>query len=58
MVSQGPFYICTCCDQLWYKHSDQANKLRQQNPDILKYLIDEKKGLVTLNGYVQHTIAI
>ena len=44
MVSQGPFYICTCCDQLWYKHSDQANKQRQQNPDILKYLIDEKKG--------------
>ena len=20
-VSQGPLYICTCCDQLWYKHS-------------------------------------
>jgi hypothetical protein len=21
VVSQGPLYICTCCDQLWYKHS-------------------------------------
>ena len=20
-VSAGPLYICTCCDQLWYKHS-------------------------------------
>ena len=39
LVSQGPFHICTCCDWLWYKHSVlQANKLRQQNPDIRKYL--------------------
>ena len=21
VASQGPLYICTCCDQLWYKHS-------------------------------------
>ncbi len=20
IVSQGPLYICTCCDQLWYKN--------------------------------------
>jgi hypothetical protein len=20
IVSQGPIYICTCCDKLWYKH--------------------------------------
>jgi hypothetical protein len=20
-VSKGPTYVCTCCDQLWYKHS-------------------------------------
>ena len=20
-VSQGPLYICTCCDQLWYRHA-------------------------------------
>ena len=19
-VQQGPLYICTCCDQLWYRH--------------------------------------
>lgn len=42
MISQGPFYICTCCDQLQYKDSVlQANKLRQQNPDIPKYLLVE-----------------
>ena len=21
IVSDGPMYVCTCCDQLWYKHS-------------------------------------
>ena len=20
-VSTGPLYVCTCCEQLWYKHS-------------------------------------
>ena len=28
-VSAAPLYICTCCDQLWYKHSVlPANRLR------------------------------
>ena len=28
-VSAGPLYICTCCDQLWYKHSVlPADRLR------------------------------
>ena len=35
----GPLYICSCCDQLWYKHSvTAAKKLRISNPDIVKYL--------------------
>ena len=21
IVSQQPSYVCTCCDQLWYRHS-------------------------------------
>ena len=25
-VSSGPLYICSCCDQLWYKHSVTAAK--------------------------------
>ena len=34
MVSQGPVYVCTCCDQLWYKHSVlHADKLRHSNPE-------------------------
>ena len=20
-VSKGPLYVCSCCDQMWYKHS-------------------------------------
>ena len=38
-VSAGPLYICTCCDQLWYKHSVLlADRLKLVNPDITKYL--------------------
>ena len=38
-VSAAPLYICTCCDQLWYKHSVlPADRLRLVNPDITKYL--------------------
>ena len=38
-VSFGPLYICTCCDQLWYKHSVlPANQLTLKNPDMVKYL--------------------
>ena len=38
-VSAGPLYICTCCDQLWYKHSvSLADRLRLVNPEITKYL--------------------
>ena len=35
-VSRGPMYICTCCDQLWYKHSViSAQKVRLSNPFII-----------------------
>ena len=38
-VSAGPLYICTCCDQLWYKHSVlPADRVRMVNPDITKFL--------------------
>ena len=37
IVSQGPPYICTCCDQLWYKHSvTPAATLKKTIPDIKK----------------------
>ena len=39
-VSRGPEYICSCCDQLWYKHSViTAEKLRLSNPTAEKYLL-------------------
>ena len=32
--------ICSCCDQLWYKHSAAtAEKLRLSNPSVIKYLL-------------------
>lgn len=41
-ISYGPEYICTCCDQLWYKSSitkcnaDSYSKCQQ---DIVQYCI-------------------
>ena len=42
-MSQGPLYICSCCDQLWYKHSvSSANTLKKSNPAAgEKYLINK-----------------
>ena len=41
IVSQGPHYICTCCDQLWYKHSvPPAATLKKTIPDIKKELLN------------------
>jgi hypothetical protein len=38
-ISSGPLFVCTCCDQLWYKHSVcPADRIRLVNPDIVKYL--------------------
>ena len=45
IVSQGPLHICSCCDQLWYKHSVLPEK---------KFFI--KLVLITLNGCVDHVI--
>ena len=35
-------YICSCCNQLWYKHSvTTAEKLRLSNPNVVKYLLSK-----------------
>ena len=40
IVSKGPIYICTCCDQLWYRHSvNSAEKLKVSNPSMSQYII-------------------
>ena len=42
VVSRGPLYICSCCDQLWYKHSVvSAEKLRLSNPNAGIYLLSK-----------------
>ena len=43
IVSKGPVYICTCCDQLWYKHIVSSTvSIRVSNPSITKYLLNTK----------------
>ena len=40
IVSEGPLYVCSCCDQLWYKHSvSSATALKKTNPGIEKNLL-------------------
>ena len=40
IVSQGPLHICSCCDQLWYKHSVlPAATLKKNNPAMEKNLL-------------------
>lgn len=41
-MNKGPVYVCSCCDQLWYKHSvSSASKLREKHPDVDKYLLNK-----------------
>ena len=38
IVSQGPLYICTCCEQLWCKHSViPTATLKDNNRDLQNY---------------------
>ena len=47
VVSEGPVYICTCCDQLWYKHSVQcSDRLRLTNTNMVTHL----QGIISVNG--------
>ena len=58
IVNNGPVYVCSCCDQLWYKHSVSSTaKLREKSPNVDKYLLN-KQVLATLNGCVHHAINI
>ena len=43
-VSQGPLYICSCCDQLWYKHCVSCpDALKKSNPAVAqKYFLNRK----------------
>ena len=42
IVSQGPMYTCSCCDQLWYRHSvSSPHKLRKSKPSVDKYVLNK-----------------
>lgn len=42
IVNNGPVYVCSCCDQLWYKHSVSSTaKLRERSPNVDKYLLNK-----------------
>ena len=35
-------YICSCCDQLWYRHSaNSAHKLTKSSPSVDNYLLNK-----------------
>ena len=41
-IKRGPEYICTCCDQLWYKSSVvkcDGNKYKTCSPNLLEYCL-------------------
>ena len=57
IIFKGPMHICTCCDQLWCKHSvKHVNKLRKSNPDIEKYVCNiisaDNMECKTCNSYL------
>ena len=59
-VSEGPLFICTCCSQLWYKHSVcPAERTRVSNPNMLKHLqniisVDKKEWICrSCNEYLK-----
>ena len=42
IVSNGPLYVCSCCDQLWYKHSvSPAVSVRRTNPYVADKLLNK-----------------
>jgi hypothetical protein len=47
-VQEGPIYICTCCDQLWYRHSVRlAQSLTSIKEDLIQKCIT---GIISAQG--------
>ena len=41
-VAKGPLYVCSCCDQLWYRHSVlSSKKFRESNLESIKCLCNK-----------------
>ena len=46
LVSNGPVYVCSCCDQLWYKHSvSLADKIRKEYPSSAEKYLSNRKSV-------------
>ena len=44
IASEGPVYICFCCNKLWYKQSVlNAKKLKDLNPVTHEYLEEKRR---------------
>ena len=54
-VSKGPLYICSCCDQMWYKHSVSGDTQHSGKTILtLRDIYKIKQVLMMLNGCVNH----
>ena len=56
IVSEGPLYVCSCCDQLWYKHSVSSATALKKLILVLKKIFSIKQVLIMLNGCADHVI--
>lgn len=44
IVSEGPLYICSCCDKFWYKHA--VSSATNKNILIFKIIFSKKQWSV------------
>ena len=52
-IKCGPEYVCTCCDQLWYRSSVrkyEANKYPKCSETLLKACITTTASIDNLNS--------
>ena len=54
VVSKGPLYICSCCDQLWYKHSVSPAATLRESILMSRNIFKINQVLIMLNGCVNH----
>ena len=61
-VSRGPVYVCSCCDQLWYRHSVSciSNMQEKVSCSIIEIYLQRGAKSVQMagNGYAIHIFHI
>lgn len=59
LVSNGPVYVCSCCDQLWYKHSvSLADKIRKEYPSSAEKYLSNRKSVKNMEWLCRTCIII